>query len=156
MDADYVLEADGTVGFRLGPHDPEAALVVDPSLSVSYATFLGGAGTDAAASIAVDSGGKIYVGGTTTSESTFSETSGGIGPADGPAEFFIAKINPGVTGPSSLVYLTFLGGSGSQSGGLIAVDGSGDAAIMGTTTSTDFPVTDLSASDQRTDQRLWK
>ncbi|HEY6904996.1 MAG TPA: SBBP repeat-containing protein, partial [Candidatus Acidoferrales bacterium] len=144
VDADYVLEADGTVGFRLGPHDPEAALVVDPSLSVSYATFLGSAGTDAAASIAVDSDGKIYVGGTTTSESTFAETSGGIGPADGPAEFFIAKINPGVTGPSSLVYLTFLGGSGSQSGGLIAVDGSGDAAIMGTTTSTDFPVTDLS------------
>ncbi len=139
-----MLEADGTVGFRLGPHDPDAVLVVDPSLSVSYATFLGGAGTDAAASIAVDSSGKIYVGGTTTSESSFSETSGGIGPADGPAEFFIAKINPGVTGPSSLVYLTFLGGSGSQSGGLIAVDGSGDAAIMGTTTSTDFPVTDLS------------
>ena len=141
--ADYVLEADGTVGFRMAPHDPEAVLVVDPSLSVSYATFLGGAGTDAAASIAVDPGGMIYVGGTTTSESTFSETSGGIGPADGPAEFFVAKINPGVTGPSSLVYLTFLGGSGSQSGGLIAVDGSGDAAIMGTTTSTDFPVTDL-------------
>jgi hypothetical protein len=141
---EYVLEADGTVGFRLGPHDPEAVLVVDPSLSVSYATFLGGAGTDAAASIAVDSGGKIYVGGITTSESTFSETSGGIGPADGPAEFFIAKINPSVTGPSSLVYLTFLGGSGSQGGGLIAVDGSGDAAVMGTTTSTDFPVTDLS------------
>ncbi len=143
VNAEYVLEADGTVGFRLGPHDPEAVLVVDPSLSVSYATFLGGAGTDAAASIAVDSGGKIYVGGTTTSESSFSETSGAIGPADGPAEFFIAKINPGVTGPSSLVYLTFLGGSGSQSGGLIAVDGSGDAAIMGTTTATDFPVTDL-------------
>jgi hypothetical protein len=142
--ADYVLEADGTVGFRLGPHDPDAVLVVDPSLSVSYATFLGGAGTDAAASIAVDSGGKIYVSGTTTSESSFSETSGGIGPADGPAEFFIVKINPGVTGPSSLVYLTFLGGSGSQSGGLIAVDGSGDVAVMGTTTSTDFPVTDLS------------
>lgn len=144
VNADYVLEADGSVGFHLGPHDPDAALVVDPSLSVSYATFLGGAGTDAAASIAVDSRGMIYVGGTTTSESTFSETSGGIGPADGPAEFFIAKINPSVTGPSSLVYLTFLGGSGTQNRGLIAVDGSGDVAVMGTTTSTDFPVTDLS------------
>ena len=146
VQAEYVLEADGTVGFRLGPHDPDAVLVVDPSLSVTYATFLGGAGTDAAASIAVDSGGKIYVGGApTTSESSFSlKLPEGSGPADGPAEFFIAKINPGVTGPSSLVYLTFLGGSGSQSRGLIAVDGSGNAAIMGTTTSTDFPVTDLS------------
>src|SRR6185437_3971013 len=144
VDADYVLEADGSVGFRLGTHDAKAELVIDPSLSVSYATFLGGAGSDTAASIAVDSSGEIYVGGTTTSESTFSETSGGIGPADGPAEFFIAKINPSVTGPSSLVYLTFLGGSGTQRGGLIAVNGSGDVAVMGTTTSTDFPVTDLS------------
>lgn len=145
VNAEYVLEADGSVGFRLGPHDPEAALVVDPSLSVSYATFLGGVGTDAAASIALDSNGNIYVGGTTTSESSFSERFGEIGPADGPAEFFIAKINPSVTGPSSLVYLTFLGGSGTQSGGLVAVDGSGDVVVMGTTTSTDFPVTDLSA-----------
>ncbi len=145
VNAEYVLEADGSVGFRLGPHDPNAALVIDPSLSVSYATFLGGAGTDAAVGIAVDSTGMIYVAGTTTSESTFTETSGGLGPADGPAEFFIAKINPRVTGPSSLIYLTFLGGSGTQSGGLIAVDGSGDAAILGTTTSTDFPVTDSTA-----------
>ncbi|HXY36049.1 MAG TPA: choice-of-anchor D domain-containing protein, partial [Planctomycetaceae bacterium] len=45
-------------------------------------------------------------------------------------------------GPNSLIYLTFLGGSGKQSGGQIAVDGSGDVAITGTTTSVDFPVTD--------------
>jgi Beta-propeller repeat len=143
VSAEYVLEADGSVSFRIGPHDPGAALVIDPSLSVSYATFLGGAGTDTATGLAVDSTGKIYVGGTTTSESTFPETSTRLGPADGPAEFFIAKINPAVTGPGSLVYLTFLGGSGIQAGGSVAVDSLGNVAITGTTTSTDFPVTDL-------------
>ena len=59
-------------------------------------------------------------------------------------DFFIAKINPLLSGPSSLVYLTFLGGSGNESGGLLAVDSTGDVAITGTTTSPDFPVTDSS------------
>lgn len=141
--AAYILEDDGSIGFRLGPHDTRAVLVIDPSLSVTYATFLGGSGADVAQSIAVDSTGKIYVGGTTTSSTTFSEGLGyRLGPVDGPSEFFIAKIDPTVTGPNSLIYLTFLGGSGKQTGGLIAVDGAGDVAITGTTTATDFPVTD--------------
>lgn len=48
------------------------------------------------------------------------------------------------TGANSLVYLTFLGGSTDQAGGLIAVDTTGDVAITGTTSSADFPVTDSS------------
>ena len=141
--AAYVLEADGSIGFRVGPHDPKAALVIDPVLSVAYASFLGGSGTDVASSVALDSSGKMYVGGTTTSSTSFPEGLGNrVGPADGPSEFFIAKIDPTVSGPNSLIYLTFLGGSGKQSGGQIAVDSSGDVAITGTTTSVDFPVTD--------------
>ena len=140
--AAYVVEPDGSVGFRLGPYDPRDPLIIDPSLSVTYATFLGGTGTQTAAGIAVDSSGKMYVGGTTTSASTFPEAGARIGPVDGPSEFFIAKIDPTVSGANSLLYLTFLGGSGNQNGGLIAVDASGDVAITGTTTSVDFPVTD--------------
>ena len=143
VDGGYVLHVDGTIGFQLGPHDSGAALVLDPSLSVAYSTFLGGAGEDSANSIATDSMGNVYIGGTTTSVATFPETgSKRIGPSGGAAEFFIAKINPAASGLSSLVYLTFLGGSGNQAGGLIAVDSMGDVAVMGTTTSTDYPVTD--------------
>jgi hypothetical protein len=144
ISAAYVIEADGSIGFRIGPHDPHATLVVDPSLSVAYGTFLGGVGTDAAASIALDTSGKIYVGGTTTSTTFPGSAATRLGPADGPALFFIAKIDPTLTGASSLVYLTFFGGSGTQAGGLIAIDGLGDVAITGTTTATDFPVTDTS------------
>ncbi len=139
---EYVLEADGSIGFRIGPHDPGATLVVDPSLSIAYGTFLGGPGSDTAASIALDSSGKIYVGGTTTSTSFPGALTQKVGSADGPAQFFIAKIDPTLTGASSLVYLTFIGAGGVQSGGLIAVDASGNVAITGTTTATDFPVTD--------------
>jgi len=144
VDGQYLIEADGSVGFRIGPHDPVATLVIDPSISVAYATFLGGTGTDSAASIAADAQRNVYVAGTTTSTAAFPGAAARLGPTSGPAEFFVAKIDPAASPANSLVYLTFLGGSGTQSGGLIAVDGSGDIAITGTTTSTDFPVTDSS------------
>ncbi len=146
VEGEYEIDGNGSVGFVAGPHDPEATLVVDPSLSIAYSTFLGGTGTDAAASMAVDSHGKIYIGGTTTSSSSFPETMwSDVGPTRGLVDLFVAKIDPTINGAGSLVYLTFVGGSGSQTGGLIAVDSSGDVAITGTTTSADYPVTDGSA-----------
>ena len=139
----YLLEPDGSVGFRIPRRNPHAVLVIDPSLSVTYSTFLGGAGEDSANSIAVDSAGKLYVGGTTTSASTFPESvTATAGPGGGTTDFFIAKIDPTISGPNSLIYLAFLGGSGTENGGIIAVDTSGRVAITGTTTSADFPVTD--------------
>jgi hypothetical protein len=57
----------------------------------------------------------------------------------------MAKIDPAASGANSLIYLAFLGGSGNENGGMIAVDSSGRVAITGTTTSADFPVTDGSA-----------
>jgi Beta-propeller repeat len=144
----YVIEADGSVGFRIGRHDAAEMLVIDPSLSVAYATFLGGAGGSTAESVAVDPVGNVYVAGTTATPATFPETGGkqlGPGPVNGTSgtvpEFFIAEINP-AGGANSLVYLTFLGGSGIQTGGIIAVDALGDAFLTGTTTSGDYPVTD--------------
>ena len=138
------------MGFRVGRHDAGATLVIDPSLSVAYATFLGGTGGSAAESVAVDPMGNVYVAGTTTSPATFPETGGsqiGPGPANGGTgttpEFFIAEIHP-AGGANSLVYLTFIGGSGIQTGGIIAVDALGDAFLTGTTTSGDYPVTDRS------------
>lgn len=143
VDGAYRIYADGSIGFQVGPHDLNASLVVDPSLTVSYASFLGGTGAETAAGLALDSQGNIYLAGTTTSSSSFPDAaSARLGSGSGPSQFYIAKINPSVTGTSSLLYLTFLGGSGAQAGGQIAVDASGDAAIAGTTTSADFPVTD--------------
>ncbi len=145
VNGSYKLLADGSVRFEVAAHDPAATLVIDPSLSVAYSTFLGGTGADSGNSIALDSTGKIYIGGTTTSATTFVETSGtSIGPGGGPSDYFIAKFDPSQTGLNSLVYLTFIGGSGDEEGGAIAVDSSGNVAIAGTTTSADYPVTDSS------------
>jgi hypothetical protein len=143
VQAGYVIERDGTVGFHVAAHDPKAALVIDPAISVTYASFLGGTGAEQISSIARDTSGNIYVGGTTTSAfGPVGMGTGRIGSLAGSPVFFVAKINPNVLGAASLIYLTFLGGSGKQSGGMVAVDGSGDVAIAGTTTSADFPVTD--------------
>lgn len=146
--ASYVVRADGTVGFRVAHHDPRGRLVIDPSISVVYATFLGGAGSETSGNEALDASGNVYVAGVTTSSSTFPEASASrVGPVLGASAFYVAKINPAAAGSNSLVYVTFLGGSGTQAGGVIAVDSSGDVAITGTTTSPDFPVT---ASSQPT------
>src|SRR5581483_7498563 len=104
-------------------------------------------------SIGMDAAGNVYIGGVTTDPNSFSErTTAGVGPgiaANSPGsantEYFIAKINPSASGIASLAYLTFIGGSASQSGGLIAVDAAGNVAITGVTVSADFPVTDGSA-----------
>jgi hypothetical protein len=139
----YLFKPDGSIAFRIARRHPHAALVIDPSLSITYSTFLGGAGEDIANSIAVDSTGKLYIAGTTTSSSTFPEsTPATTGPGGGATDFFIAKIDPAASGANSLIYLAFLGGSGNENGGMIAVDTSGRVAITGTTTSADFPVTD--------------
>ena len=124
IDGAYVLEADGSIGFAIGLHDTNKALIIDPSLYVTYATFLGGAGSDTASSVALDSSGNVYIGGTTTGPGSFAEPNAatlgsgilGSGNSSGAnTEYFIAKINPNASGASSLVYLTFIGGSASQS-----------------------------------------
>src|SRR5207249_6061547 len=51
---------------------------------------------------------------------------------------FVTKLNASGT---ALVYSTYLGGSGGDSGASIAVDSSGNAWITGYTASTNFPVT---------------
>ncbi len=139
----YLFQPDGSIGFRIARRHPHSALVIDPSLSITYSTFLGGAGEDSANSIAADSTGKLYIAGTTSSASTFPESAPATtGPGGGATDFFIAKIDPTASGANSLIYLAFLGGSGNENGGMIAVDSSGRVAVTGTTTSADFPVTD--------------
>ena len=56
---------------------------------------------------------------------------------------FVALIDPSLYGGDSLIYSTYLGGTdGNESGNGIAVDTSGNIYVIGTTRSTDFPLTD--------------
>ncbi|HTV60330.1 MAG TPA: choice-of-anchor D domain-containing protein [Verrucomicrobiae bacterium] len=146
IEGGYVMRADGSVGFWLGARDNGNTLVIDPTLTLEYATFLGGPGGTEVNSAALDAQGNLYVGGETAATGSFPGTTAqSEGVAGASSYLFVAKINPGVSGPGSLEWLTFIGGNTTQSGGAIAVDEKGNVAIAGTTTSSDYPVTDGSA-----------
>src|ERR1051326_1079821 len=101
-----------------------------------WGTYMGGAATDAAAAVALDAGGNIYVGGNTSS-SDFPVTNGFQRRQSGQQDGFVLKLDP--TG-SSLLYSTFLGGSNMDTIAAIAVDSAGAAYVAGNTLSTNFPV----------------
>ncbi len=137
----YAAGRHGIISFRVPRYDHSRALIIDPSVSLAYTTFLGGSGADSASGVAVDSTGQVYLAGTASAAGFPESGSTSIGPGGG-VEFFVAKIDPTQTGAASLIYLAFIGGSGTQSGGQLAVDPNGDVALAGTTTSSDYPVTD--------------
>src|SRR6266699_3617176 len=121
--------------------------------SLRYSTYLGGSGYESGFSVyrfgmAVDQFGDIYVTGYSDSSSDaflpdlpFPLTPG----ADqtnsaGPSDAFVAKINPTVPGPASLIYSTLLGGNANEWGTAIAADTNGNFYVAGITSSTDLPV----------------
>jgi hypothetical protein len=102
-----------------------------------YSTCLGGSSEDGGNDIAIDSAGNAYVTGYTASADF--PTAHAIQPTySGDEMAFVTKLNP--TG-AALVYSTYLGGSGGDTGYGIATDASGNAYIAGWTSSTDFPTT---------------
>ena len=125
------------LSFALGAYDRSRPLVIDPTLV--YSTYLGSSGYDAASAIAVDSSGAAYVTGR-TGYTDFPATPGAYRATSAPGsdDAFVAKINPAGT---HFDYVTYLGGSSSDFGVGIAVDGGGNAYVTGRTSSNDFPTT---------------
>jgi len=112
---------------------------VNPSATgLAYASFLGESDSDSGSDIAVDDTGAAYVTGWTYSPS-FPTTPGAFdNTLNGTSDAFVVKVNPSATG---LAYASFLGGSNSERGHGIAVDGDGAAYVTGYTYSSDFPTT---------------
>jgi hypothetical protein len=121
------------IAFEIASHDPRLPLVIDPVLS--YSTYLGGSGGDAANAVAVDADGNAYVTGNTSSIDFPTQNALQPGSA-GPLDIFVAKLTPG---GSSLAYSTYFGGRATDLPREIAVDSYGNAYVMGVTRSGDFP-----------------
>jgi hypothetical protein len=143
LDGSYRLTASNTVSFELGHYDRTQPLIIDPVLT--YSTFLGGGnGDDDARAVALDPAGNVYVAGTTTATNfqtafPIQANAGNQDPALGLGDAFITKLNPAGT---ALIYSTYFGGSGDDDANGIAVDPTGNAYIVGSTTSTDFPTSE--------------
>jgi hypothetical protein len=108
------------VGFRLGAYNPALPLFIDPMLT--WNTFLGGSLWDESYGIAVDGSGSVYVVG-------YSNGAWGtpVRPLAGSHDVFVAKLDS----DGSLVWNTFLGGSGLDIGTAIAVDEDGSVYVSG-------------------------
>jgi hypothetical protein len=114
--------------------------------TLSQATYLGGSGADSGEALAIHpASGEVFVTGDTQS-TDFPGTTGGAQPANGggpgpigPRDAFVARLNATLT---TLSQATYLGGSGDESGGALAIHPtSGEVFVAGYTSSTNFPGT---------------
>lgn len=136
IEGSFNLHDGYSYGFEVAAYDPRSDLIIDPSLS--YSTYLGGAGEDAAVSIVVDLTGNVYVAGHTVSN-PFPTTLGAYSTAfQGVCDVFVCKINS--TG-TALIYSTYIGGTLEDRGNAVSVDASGNAYIVGISRSANFPTT---------------
>jgi uncharacterized protein (TIGR02597 family) len=108
----------------------------------AYSTLLGGTADEKAYAVVVDEEGNAHVTGKTTSinfpvtSDAFQDTLGGN------ADAFVATLD---AGGSNLLHATYLGGSSDEQGMGLALDSSGNLALVGETESADFPFTPQAA-----------
>jgi hypothetical protein len=128
--------------------------------NLAYCTYLGGTKDQVAYGLAVDAAGHAFIAGSTDSSNFPIANAISFGGFQGtnvyqgsnisgvfdsrpqidhyPSEAFVTELE---TNGSSLVYSTYLGGSGYENCYAIAVDSTGNAFVTGITYSTNFPVT---------------
>ena len=128
------------------PDDSDAFVtrVNSAGSALVYSTYLGGNGEDHGLGVALDPVGNAYLVGDTRAPdlptvNAFQPGLGGGTPGVGGAnaDAFVSKLDPNGT---ALLYSTYLGGTESDQGAGIAVDGAGNAYVTGSTGSTNFPV----------------
>lgn len=136
--SDLPEQSSGAAGF-----DSFAARLDPSGATLLWVTYFGGMGDDIERDLVVDAAGDAYLFGETTSADlpttpgAFDRSCGADGSCNGGADMFVAKLS-GADG--SLLWATFLGGSGSDIAGKIAVAGT-SAVVAGYTNSSDLPAT---------------
>jgi hypothetical protein len=100
-----------------------------------FSTRLGGSADDECRGLAVDEEGSSYVAGRTQSHD-FPTTLGALDRERCGVDAFVAKLSGG---GRTLLYSTFVGGSGQDEATAIAVDAAKRAVVVGWTQSLDFP-----------------
>jgi MYXO-CTERM domain-containing protein len=129
--ARYVIDDAHHVSFTIEGYDRARGLLIDPV--VLYGTYLGGTNEEEAKGVAVDTSGNMIIAGYTLG--SFPTLNAYDSTSNGGLDAFVAKFDSS----GSLVYSTYLGGSGNDQATAVAVDSSGNAYVVGFTASTDFP-----------------
>jgi hypothetical protein len=107
--------------------------------AIVYGTYLGGSGDDIPRALAVEPDGTVYITGSTTSTDFPLSANAYQTKMAGDADMFLVKIRPSAVRKDSLVYSTYLGGKGFDSGDATGVAPDGTVYVAGVTLSSDFP-----------------
>lgn len=134
-----------------GGDDVYVAKLNSTATTLVFSTYIGGTTNDAGTSIAVDSNGDTYIGGYTASV-TFPITIGVFDQVHngGIRDAFVTKLN---AAGSTLLYSTFVGGTGDDRATSIGINSAGNVYLCGITTSVDMPTT--SGSFDQTSNGGW-
>ncbi|HEY6389843.1 MAG TPA: SBBP repeat-containing protein [Bryobacteraceae bacterium] len=105
--------------------------------AVVFSTYLGGSGSDQATALTLDSSGTVWLTGSSSStnfpllNAVYAQPSGGN-------DAFVVNLNSAGNG---LLFSSYFGGSGDDSGLAIRLDNGGSPVVAGVTSSANFPTT---------------
>ena len=118
---------------------------LDPNLSgmsaILYSTYLGGIHRDRAFGFTLDSSGKVYLIGSSTSDD-FPTRNALQGARQGSDDVIVTQIDPSLSGDASLLYSSYFGTTNADVGYSIARDADGSLYLTGNTKSDVFPLHD--------------
>jgi uncharacterized repeat protein (TIGR01451 family) len=127
------------VAYRGGDFDGIVFKLNAQGNALVYSGFLGGEENDSTEGVAVDAAGIAYVTGGTKSNAFPTTGNAYQGQRAGDTDAFLTKINAAGSG---FLYSTYVGGSGTDRGSGVVIDGTGVAYIAGYGASPDFPTED--------------
>lgn len=123
-----------------GSNDAFMTVLNASGSDIVYSTGLGGNNYDTGNAITLDASNNVYITGMTESENSFPTKTAFQSEHNGGVDAFVAKFNATLSNEASLIYSTFLGGSGTDEGNGIAVNSGGQAHVVGITGSSNFPL----------------
>lgn len=119
-----------------GPFDVFVAKINPNGTSLIYSTYFGGSSVDQGFDIAVDSSGNAYIVGATISSNFPTKSALQAQKGGGTFDGFITKLNPA---GNDIVYSTYLGGNDDDQAFALDINSLGNAFIVGSTSSRNFP-----------------
>ncbi|MFO1322864.1 MAG: hypothetical protein U1F15_02265 [Burkholderiales bacterium] len=138
VSANFPGTADGAQPAPGGGGDAFVAKLDRNLVTLTRATYVGGASADLAYALALAPDGTVLIAGDTAS-ANFPATAGGAQPARGGAnDAFVAKLDHDL---KRLLQATYVGGSADDLANALAIDAAGAVYVAGNTRSTAFPGT---------------
>jgi fibronectin type 3 domain-containing protein len=137
---DFPTTADALNTTANGGREVFLALLAANGSDLLYSTYLGGSNDDDALSLALDGAGNVwFTGYTYAGTPNFPTTPDALNTTynGGTYDAYVAQL---AANGSALLYSTFLGGTGDDEGGMLALNGAGNVWVLGSTSS-EFPTT---------------